>query len=575
MSDADQKHGAQPLNGSTNAATSKHATIAADMRANQVYGKGKPDDIERGQFIRELLEHKDFDYRNVTHIASGGFGHVFRADNQRLVRTEALKVMRKDSSDPKLIEEKFKDGPIVQAKSAIEGVPHIYGVHATETFVFCNMQYVDGEVLDEYAEKNDLSFSQRLELMVEVCDLVHRFQTVAGFAHRDLKPGNIIVNDSGRPWLVDFDLAKDLKRPNTYNTCVDVGTPGYMAPEQKTDLPITLKTDVYPLGIMVYEVLTGSYRRKKFFSNVELKEVDELRIFLLEEMEMRCPEQERSFLERIAAILAPAMSSSANKRPRVEELRDDLRSLAGESVVRASCSEASTDENGACHLDTTVFGGSGKRGPAPSVRNIDKRSSTGKKPTIALFIVVLAVAIYAGISKFSQLNVSIPPKRMKPTHSVEKSTSKENSHTSNISTAKDKRVSEGNKDITEQKKIVSPKAVPPPEAAHKPVPTVNANPLERKLRRESKRIEAELKSNPLMSGKGALLFELPENTTLSIRKEGKILSTIDSRLQSGGTIYKNTGEVYDITLTDANGTEIKTFEWRAENGVVKIFDLKK
>jgi tetratricopeptide (TPR) repeat protein len=118
------------------------------------------------------------------------------------------------------------------------------------------MEYVPGQAIDRYCEKQDLTIEGRLELFLKVCDAVrHAHQSL--IVHRDLKPANIFVDETGEPKLLDFGIAKVLDPNHLNSTTTRLLTPEYASPEQIRGEPITTATDIYSLGAVLYKLLTG------------------------------------------------------------------------------------------------------------------------------------------------------------------------------------------------------------------------------------------------------------------------------------------------------------------------------
>ena len=126
---------------------------------------------------------------------------------------------------------------------------------------FIAMEYVEGLPIDDYCNKNNLDLNQRLDLFREVCAVVN-FAHRNLIVHRDLKPSNILVTDDGIPKLLDFGISKILSPEfeqidSATVTKLGVMTPGYASPEQLQSKSVTTATDIYSLGVILYELLSG------------------------------------------------------------------------------------------------------------------------------------------------------------------------------------------------------------------------------------------------------------------------------------------------------------------------------
>ena len=124
------------------------------------------------------------------------------------------------------------------------------------------MEYVEGEPLIQYCESRSLALRERLEILLNACSAVH-YAHRRMIVHRDLKPGNILVKQDGTPKLLDFGIAK-LLDPDTANPMAEttmgayrIVTPAYASPEQMRGEPGTVRSDIYALGIILFELITG------------------------------------------------------------------------------------------------------------------------------------------------------------------------------------------------------------------------------------------------------------------------------------------------------------------------------
>jgi eukaryotic-like serine/threonine-protein kinase len=200
-------------------------------------------------------------YRLVREIGRGGMGAVYLATrvDEEFEQQVAIKVIG-GLLAPHVLQ-RFRAERQILASLAHPNIARLLDGGTTADGVpYLVMEHVDGVPIDQYCRDHGLSARARLTLMLQVCDAVsyaHRSLVI----HRDLKPGNILVTNDGAPKLLDFGIAKLLDTggaaaPVT-NTLEHLLTPEYASPEQVRAEPITTATDVYSLGILLYELLTG------------------------------------------------------------------------------------------------------------------------------------------------------------------------------------------------------------------------------------------------------------------------------------------------------------------------------
>lgn len=193
-------------------------------------------------------------------------GAVYEAEQDQPRRTVALKVVKSVWASPELLR-RFAQESQALARLHHPGIAQVYEAGAadsgTGTQPYFAMEFIaDGLTLTRYAEAHHLSAHRRLHMMAEVCDAVH-YAHQRGIIHRDLKPGNILVDEHGHPKILDFGVARitDSDTEVTRQTDVGqiVGTLAYMSPEQALADPLELDTrsDVYALGVILYELLAG------------------------------------------------------------------------------------------------------------------------------------------------------------------------------------------------------------------------------------------------------------------------------------------------------------------------------
>jgi serine/threonine-protein kinase len=204
-------------------------------------------------------------YRIVRLLGRGGMGQVYLAEREApgFRQQVAIKVMRRGLDTDDLIA-RFRNERQILARLNHPNIAHLYDVGTTEAGLpYFVMEYIGGEALLEFCDRQRMSVADRLRLFRTVCSAVH-FAHQNLIVHRDLKPGNILVTAEGVPKLLDFGIARilaadsgettELTRPD-----VRIMTPEYSAPEQIRGGVITTASDVYALGVLLYLMLSGRH----------------------------------------------------------------------------------------------------------------------------------------------------------------------------------------------------------------------------------------------------------------------------------------------------------------------------
>ena len=201
-------------------------------------------------------------YRLESRLAAGGMGEVYLATHIELGRKLALKLMRPELSQDTSFVERFRREAMTASRL---GHPHIVDIidsgRSDEGQFYFVMEFLDGKTLSAIIDQGPVALPLALDLVTQIAqalDVAHR----AGVVHRDLKPENVIVLDrAGQPFvkLVDFGIAKVVAATDRKLTThgLIMGTPQYMAPEQAAGLAIDARADVYALGLILFELLTG------------------------------------------------------------------------------------------------------------------------------------------------------------------------------------------------------------------------------------------------------------------------------------------------------------------------------
>ena len=209
-------------------------------------------------------------YKIVEQIGVGGMGEVyraFRADDQ-YQKQVALKVVRA-GQDSRFVVGHFKNERQILASLDHPNIARLHDGGTTEGGIpYFVMELIEGQPIDQYCGQRQLSVTERLGLFLQVCSAV-QYAHQRLIIHRDIKPGNILVTADSTPKLLDFGIAKILDTDaaagkfETTLTIFRVLTPGYASPEQVKGETITTASDVYSLGVVLYELLTGHHPYRK------------------------------------------------------------------------------------------------------------------------------------------------------------------------------------------------------------------------------------------------------------------------------------------------------------------------
>jgi eukaryotic-like serine/threonine-protein kinase len=269
-------------------------------------------------------------YRLVREIGHGGMGAVYLAVRDDAFRKRvAVKLVKRGMDTAEVLRRFRHERQILAALEHPNIARLIDGGTTDDGLPYLVMEYVEGEPIDRYCEGHKLPVAERLKLFAEVCAAVHyAHQNLV--VHRDLKPSNILVTKEGTPKLLDFGIAK-LLNPEmaglTFNPTGEGGrlmTPEYASPEQMRGEQITTASDIYSLGVILYELLTGErpYRLDRRAPHEILK--------IVCEQEPERPSTAASRAVRTAGAAAPTKTRSRDAGARTEAPEKLRRMLRGD-----------------------------------------------------------------------------------------------------------------------------------------------------------------------------------------------------------------------------------------------------
>ena len=194
-------------------------------------------------------------YRIVALLGKGGMGEVYRADDLTLGQPVALKFLPEAIANDESVLERFRNEVRTARKVSHPNVCRVYDVGEVDHHIFLSMEYIDGEDLALLLRRiGRLPSDKGLEIARQLCAglaAAHR----EGIIHRDLKPANVMLDGRGRAVITDFGLASLAEGIEGQE--VASGTPAYMAPEQLMGKEVSVRSDIYSLGLTLYEIFTG------------------------------------------------------------------------------------------------------------------------------------------------------------------------------------------------------------------------------------------------------------------------------------------------------------------------------
>lgn len=211
-------------------------------------------------------------YQIQSQIGSGSMGVVYRALDPKIDRVIALKVLRQDRVTESEVVKRFQREAKAAGRLSQPNIVAVHDIGQDHGTVYIAMELVEGKGLDRIMEKGPLPLKQAIDITCQAAvalDYAHR----QGVVHRDIKPGNIIITPDGKIKITDFGIARMVDAPRSEQTQIGsiLGTPSYMSPEQACGERADGRSDLFSLGIILYEMITGEkpFQGSDFFSVIQ------------------------------------------------------------------------------------------------------------------------------------------------------------------------------------------------------------------------------------------------------------------------------------------------------------------
>jgi two-component system, LytTR family, response regulator len=279
-------------------------------------------------------------YRIVSSLGHGGMGAVYLADDTRLGRRVALKILPPETAaDPELMQ-RFEQEARLASALTHPNVATIYEIGQDKNLRFLAMEYVQGRPLSERIGEGPMKTPEIVAIGIEIADALDDAHS-KGIVHRDIKPANLMLTARGHVKILDFGLAKQATTPNSQETQlmtslgVVMGTVAYMSPEQALGREVDARTDLFSLGVVLYEMATGRVP----FSGANMQET---MAHLLQSMPEATARFNYDVPQELDRVIRKCLEKDAARRYQAaRELLVDLKNLDRDSGRAAAVAEVS------------------------------------------------------------------------------------------------------------------------------------------------------------------------------------------------------------------------------------------
>jgi Protein kinase domain len=196
-------------------------------------------------------------YEILGEAGHGSMGNVYKARDRETSETVALKLLKPEIASDQAMMDRFKNELLFARKITHKNVCRVYEFNRVAGIAYTSMEFVEGESLRSVLNRfGGLPQRKATDLALQICSGLKEAHA-QGIVHRDLKPENVMIDAQGNVKIMDFGIARSMEA-GTRLTGSMVGTPAYMAPEQVAGKPVDYRTDIYSLGLMLYEMFTGA-----------------------------------------------------------------------------------------------------------------------------------------------------------------------------------------------------------------------------------------------------------------------------------------------------------------------------
>jgi serine/threonine protein kinase/Tfp pilus assembly protein PilF len=283
-------------------------------------------------------------YEIIEELGKGGMGRVYRVEDKKLDQEVALKLIKSEVAKDKKTIERFRNELKTARMIAHKNVCRMFDLGEDEGAYFITMEYIRGEDLKSFIHRSgQLAAGTSIRIAKQICDGLSEAHKL-GVVHRDLKSNNIMIDKEGNARIMDFGIARSAEGKKITGAGVMIGTPEYMSPEQVEAKEVDQRSDIYSLGIILYEMLTGRVPFEgdtpftigvKHKSEIP-KNPKELNTHISDDLSsliLRCLEKDKGERYQSAAEVRSQLTDIKNAMPTTEKIGPAKKSITSKEIT--------------------------------------------------------------------------------------------------------------------------------------------------------------------------------------------------------------------------------------------------
>jgi tetratricopeptide (TPR) repeat protein len=320
-------------------------------------------------------------------LGMGGMGAVYKAHDLEVDRTVGLKVIRPDLAGNPAILARFKQELVLARQVTHKNIIRIYDLNEADGVKFITMEFIEGEDLRTIlTREGKVSSKDAIDIMRQACSGLQAAHT-EGVIHRDLKPGNIMRDASGRVVIMDFGLAKTVQSDGMTQTGMMIGTMEYMSPEQAMGSELDARSDIFAIGLIFYELLTGNMPYRADSAIASLVRRTQEKAIPLQEVDPGIP-------AAVSQVVAKCLERDPkNRYASIQELLDDLDIAQGKRPRSSGVGQAAL-RNSAFAADAVTVGLPSPAVAGPAVKPAESFPRKWLAVGVAVLAAVLGIGSY-------------------------------------------------------------------------------------------------------------------------------------------------------------------------------------